>query len=364
MKQSEHEGKINLVRYYLKTNELEGILLSRRDSFAWLTCGGNDSVFQFTETGMVDILITAQEKFLIASEVEKYRLADEELNGLGFEVVGYDWYASREKVIADLTASKRIACDTYGLPFPNVFDSFRLLRYTLLDEEIIRFRELCRLTAIAVQTACLEIKQGESEFEIAANLSCKLLRHGIKTPVLMVAADDRIRKYRHPMPADRKVGKYALVVVGAEKHGLYASMSRMISFGEPSVEILKKQNACMEVDAEMIQSTIVGASVSNILRNGISRYAASGYPDEWKFHHQGGATGYHAREYIATFESAETVKNNQAFSWNPTIAGTKCEDTYLITEKGQEILTESCEWPVKTIDAKYGEIKRPDIMIR
>ena len=55
-----------------------------------------------------------------------------------------------------------------------------------------------------------------------------------------------------------------------------------------------------------------------------------------KFYHQGGATGYETRDYIATPNSSLIVQPNQAFAWNPYIKGAKSEDTILVTEKGYE----------------------------
>jgi Xaa-Pro dipeptidase len=65
----------------------------------------------------------------------------------------------------------------------------------------------------------------------------------------------------------------------------------------------------------------------------------------------------------------EVVLENQAFAWNPSIAGTKSEDTILVTRSGIEILTQcSPTWP--QIPGHAGnagnadELARPDILIR
>ena len=360
----EYETKEIRIMDFLQSNHLDGILLSRRDSFAWVTCGGDNSVFKYTEQGVADILITKENKYIILSEVEKYRILDEEISGQGFKVVGYDWYGGREPAIKKSITGKKIVSDTGAYGLQNVFKSFRILRYSLLPQEILRFRALCEATSKAVGEVCYELKKGNSEYEIAANLTERLLRQGIKVPVCLIAVDERIKKYRHPIPGNKKAEKYVLVSVGSEKYGLFASLSRMVSFGEPSDEIIKKNEACMRIDAEMISNTAVGVKVSDILNCGVAAYAANGYPDEWKMHHQGGSTGYHAREYLATFDIKDKVMNNQAFSWNPTIAGVKCEDTYLIKESGQEILTTIEKWPVKDIKASNGIIKKPDILIK
>ena len=364
MRMYECEAKINKIRDFMDTHNYNGMLLSRRDSFAWLTCGGDDSVFQHTEQGVADLLITQDGKYAILSEVEKYRIPDEELGGLGFEIIGYPWCRNKWETIQKLATGKRIASDTGTFGFANELEDFRVLRYSLMLQEVGRLKEVCRISAQTMGQVCRELQPGDSEYEIAAKLTERLLRQGIKSPVCLIAVDERIKKYRHPAPGEARLQKIALVVIGAEKYGLFASLSRMVCFGEPSEEIQKKNAACMNVDATMIVQTRAGSEVSDIFRCGVNAYEKNGYPDEWKYHHQGGATGYHAREFLATFDSKEKVLLNQAYAWNPTIAGTKCEDTFIVTDDGPIILTETEDWPIRKIETAYGTMKRPDILVK
>ena len=57
---------------------------------------------------------------------------------------------------------------------------------------------------------------------------------------------------------------------------------------------------------------------------------------------------------------ARIDRDHQAFAWNPSIAGTKSEDTVLITHSGAEVLTQTPDLPVLESDS----IERPDILIR
>ena len=74
-------------------------------------------------------------------------------------------------------------------------------------------------------------------------------------------------------------------------------------------------------------------------------YADVGFSGEEQKHHQGGAIGYRSREWIAHPASEETVQERQAFAWNPSITGTKVEDTALLTERGIELISSSPGWP-------------------
>lgn len=69
-------------------------------------------------------------------------------------------------------------------------------------------------------------------------------------------------------------------------------------------------------------------------------YAEEGFPQEWSLHHQGGLTGYASREIIATPKTLQEIKVDQAFAWNPSITGTKAEETFILDESGPEVITQ------------------------
>jgi antitoxin VapB len=88
-------------------------------------------------------------------------------------------------------------------------------------------------------------------------------------------------------------------------------------------------------------------------------YAETGYPDEWKKHHQGGTAGYEPREYLSVPGSTDRVAAGQVYAWNPSITGYKSEDTILIGDAKNEVLTEMSDWPYLTVDG----INRPAILV-
>ena len=59
------------------------------------------------------------------------------------------------------------------------------------------------------------------------------------------------------------------------------------------------------------------------------------------------------RDYLVTPGETRRVVENQAVGWNPSITGTKSEDTIL---SSGEVLTEMKNWPVRG--------SRPDILCR
>jgi len=357
--------KDNLTRDFLDKKGLDGILLRRRDSFSWVTGGKVNHIIGSTEYGFVDLLITKDRKYCIANNVERFRINDEELDGLDYEILSFNWWDdTTQSIIKNIIGSGKLGCD---FDFPgsvNVFEEFKELRYSLLPVEIDRYKEVSRLCARAVEDTCREIYRGETEHEICANLVHKVMANGIDPMVALVASDERIFRYRHPVATDKKIGRYAMVVVCGRKYGLVANLTRFVHFGEPSEEIRIKREKVLNIEAEFITNTIVGRNVSDIFKDGIKAYDEAGYPDEWNLLHQGGPTGYNTREYIVTPDIKGTVHLNQAFTWNPSISGTKSEDTFIVTQNGNEIITNTNDWPMVEVKSISGKkLLRPDLLI-
>jgi Xaa-Pro aminopeptidase len=148
------------------------------------------------------------------------------------------------------------------------------------------------------------------------------------------------------------------------KWGLGCFATRLVHFGEPPTELRDRHASCCYVDACLNLETVPGADVATIFRKATAAYEETGHADEWRLHHQGGSTGYAGREYKAHGEIEETVLTNQPFAWNPSITGTKSEDTIITTESGQRFLTDPAGWPTLTVQYEGTTLERPDILVR
>ncbi|MDY7220989.1 hypothetical protein [Halalkalibacterium halodurans] len=63
-------------------------------------------------------------------------------------------------------------------------------------------------------------------------------------------------------------------------------------------------------------------------------------------------------------DAQELIQANEVYAWNPSITGTKSEDTILVTESGPEILTLGKEYPLMTVTVAGCTYERPDILVR
>jgi antitoxin VapB len=135
-----------------------------------------------------------------------------------------------------------------------------------------------------------------------------------------------------------------------------------VHFGQLPEELRRKAEAVARVDAALIAGTCAGRSLEEILQDGIRMYAETGYPEEWKLHHQGGLAGYEPREIVARPGETAQAADNQAFAWNPSITGTKSEDTILVGAEGSTVLTEIEDWPMLSLVINGQEYRRPAIL--
>ena len=105
--------------------------------------------------------------------------------------------------------------------------------------------------------------------------------------------------------------------------------------------------------------------MAEIFAAGVKAYRDSGFPEEWRQHHQGGPTGYAGRYFKATPTEERKVIADSAFAWNPSITGTKSEDTILIAGKKEpEVISTTPGWPMVETVYKGIKISRPAILIK
>jgi len=359
--------KHQLVAVYLKQHHLDAVLLSRRCNFSWYTSGAHNHVAEAADIGSSWLLVDRHGARVLANNIEAQRLAGEGLRGTGIEVVEFPWFdgAGQREVFAKLLGPARLAVDAKA-PFadaPLLGADFDRLRWVLTAGEIERYRALCDDTVSAIESVARAARPGCSEVDLAAELSSGLRRRGCLPWVLLVGADDRLERFRHPLPTDLRVRHRFMLVTCAERGGLLAACSRLASFGTISAELARKHQAVANVDTALICSTRPGATLGELFSIAQEAYAANGFPDEWRMHHQGGSCGYLPRELKAAPGDPTVALADQAFAWNPSIRGTKSEDTILCRPGGAELLSRPTDWPTIIGQWKGRCLARPDIRV-
>jgi Xaa-Pro aminopeptidase len=352
------------VRKFLQAHGLRAVLLKRQANFSWMTCGGLNAIGIATELGGTSLLITEDAKYVISTNVEAPRMIQEEdVERMGFTVKTHSWYEDLEApILRSLVGKGLVACDVFVPDTRLMAEDIARLRYSLTPGEVERYRWLGDRVTQAVEKVALETRRGEKECEVVGRLCRELWKDRIDPVGVMVAADDRIRRFRHPIPTEQAIDKFLMISVNARKGGLIVCLTRFVHFGSVPAALQNQYETNVFVDCTLMADTRPGTPAREVFQKGLDAYRERGFPDEWKLHHQGGPIGYQQRDYRVRPETQDIIQENQGFAWNPTITGTKSEDTILATSSGPEMITRPAVYPTISMEVAGVKFTRPAIL--
>jgi Xaa-Pro aminopeptidase len=342
--------KLALLRDTLRQAGAGAIRLRGIDWFAWVTAGGSSAVLHTAEVGIAEVLVTQEEACVMTDDIEAARLRDEELApGFSFHVTPWAEVELRERYVRAAAAERPVLSDrpfNGEQPLPN---ALRHRRMVLLPSEQERYRVLGREAAEAMTEVLHAARPDWTEYELAGAGARALWRRGIHPALVLAAGARRLPLYRHPTPSSEPLGGQAMLVFCARRHGLYANLTRFVAFG-PAPE---QQQELMAIEATGLAAVTPGNSLSAVYHAFAQAYNHADHPDAIRDHHQGGITGYLAREIVATPSTASELEAGMAFAFNPSLPGLKIEDTFLLGAQGLENLTCDPGWPALDVHGRH-----------
>lgn len=342
------------IRALLDESQKDRLHIQQTNNIAWFSAGADASIPANSETGVYSILVDRQRRTIVANTIEITRLrAEENFEALGFDYQISDWYAETPLDLPNLISDH-----------PNqAGPAVQRLRWILCEGEIERYRALGRDCADALEEAARAVSPGDTEFDLAARLDAACRRRGGLAIVNLVATDERISRFRHPLPTMKKLEKVAMLVVCMRRGGLIAAATRFAHIGALPAELEAKMRKAAAIDAAAIAASSPGRTLGDVFADLQAAYAAQNESDQWKLHHQGGLIAYRGRERIATPNDPTPIQDHQALAWNPSIVGAKSEDTILLDGTAFEIITSGTGgWPMIDIDTAGKRISRPWIV--
>ncbi len=336
----------------------DGLIIERAINLAWLF-GGRFHVNVAAEQGLAAVFISQQRIESAVSNIEQVRLAAEE--GLSADSVhAYPWFdgAAREAVVRRWREQGRVVTDSEAA------EAMLRLRIRLDAEQVDAYRQLGRRTSWAVEEACRLARAEDTEADLAARVAALCVAQGLDAVVLLAAGERRAGLYRHPLPTSERLGRYAIVSLCARGSGLVAAATRTVAFAGLPEELARRYDAVLRVEARMLAATQPGVPLAEVVREAQAAYAEQGFPDAWTEHHQGGLIGFQSREVRADLEQSLPVPSLAAVAWNPSVAGAKAEDTFLITASGREWLTGTHHYPQTQVRVDQVTLTRPWVLVK
>ena len=359
---TELEGKLEAMRRQMRAAGLGALRLRGTDWFAWATCGGSNTVLLTTDSGIAEVLVTAQDACVLTDEIEAERLRREELPS-GLEVLACRWTERpgawdalvRERASGATVASDRPEAGESVLP-----PALVAARGSLVADELTRYRALGRDAAEALTEVLLAARPEWTGWQLAGAGAQALWSRGIEPALTLVGGERRLPVYRHPTAAAEKLGGRAMLVFCGRRHGLFANLTRFVYFRAPTAEERALDRAVGEVEADALDALRPGVTLGGMYDLFRQSYRRHGHPGGERKHHQGGICGYLSRDAIALPGSAVAVSRDGAVAFNPSLPGAKNEDTLVVGDDGLEVLTLDPRWPSRTVRGR----QRPDLLVR
>jgi Xaa-Pro aminopeptidase len=342
---------------------VEGLLISEQDNFTWLTGGGSPrSVLDSAAAPC--LFFTHDQRWILCCNVDSQRLFDEEVDGLGFLLKEWPWHWSREQLLADLCHGRKVAADQRRNGTEFIGERLRRRRRTLDRYEQACYAALGQTLAHALEATCRNLNAGETEREIAGQLSHRLLHRGVQPLVLSIAADGRSRLYRQPGFTSAPASKYVVITATGRKYGLSATASRTVCFDEIDPDLQREHSAATKVSAAYIAATWPDAVPREVLQSGRRIYQLCEFEHEWQLAPQGWITGRATVEMPLTPKTEELFTSSWAVTWRASAGAAVNCDTFIVSDDGPKNITPVEYWPLRRIRIQGAEFLRPDILQR
>jgi Xaa-Pro aminopeptidase len=359
----EFEHKLRRMLALLDEHDLDGLLLQRVSSFAWATCGVRADVNLASTTGVARLLVTRKGRYLITTNLESSRYEqDARISEQGWELCVSPWYTDQD-LLSHLANGLRLGADSL---YPGALDltgQVAQLRSTLTVREMERMRSLGQLCTEIVESAAHEARPGMREEELAARIACRAAQMQVQPITDIVASDERITAFRHPLPSSKRIDRLVMLVLCGRKDGLVCSITRFVHFGPIPAQLAGDNFKAARIAAVGLHFTRPQAYWDDVFSRIQQAYAQAGHPDEWVVHHLGGPAGYEPREAFARPGLHWPVETGQAGVWNPSLGAARSVDTFLVGEQCNELVTISPEWPRQVVEVEGANYPRPDILV-
>ena len=356
MRLCENDPRIRQLSALYERGDYSALVLTKAPTLSWLL-GGRVQIGIAGDGAVCKAVVRDGAVTVLTNNIEALRLAEEEFGPVP-RIVSTPWQ--------DGAAACRAEAEAAG-PNPLYEEAcaaeVAALRTVLLPGQEAEAQQLADLCAAAVTETAGRVRPGMTEFEISGLLSQSAVSRGLIPNVLFTPADGHIARYRHALSGPYPLEKLVMLSMGAQKNGLYCSITRFVSFGTPDAATLDAQEKTCRVAAMLYSSTRPGTAYGPLYAAVEARYAEVGAAGQLALHHQGGLGSFQTRENRLNPDLPGQVQAHQLYAWNPSVTGFKSEDMLLVGETENRILTHTPDFPHKTFAYGGREWQMPQILI-
>lgn len=362
-RRAELDERQAVVAALLAETRCEQLLILEPPNLAWFS-GSPLSRGALDPAEQPALIVSANQRWVVCSNVDSHRLFETHLDDLGFQLKEWPWHAGRDQLLADLCEGRQVACDRHVRDSVPVSEKLRQIRLVHGTRALALLRDLGRYLARALEATARNVEPGETEAEAAGHVAHRLLRRGIDPIAIHAAADFRDVDDARPGFSDNPIQRAISLTAVGRRDGLHIAAGRTVWFHEPDAEVRNQFEAAGAIAAGREMALAAGRSIAEVFQAGQKIAEAVGAEHAWRSATMGHFTGWLPVEQMLTPTAKPVLLTHQAVTLQTRVgAGATC-DSYLITESGCERLTSDDEGPLRRYRFGSATLDLPDVIRR
>lgn len=233
-----------------------------------------------------------------------------------------------------------------GKELTDITDKIQSLRDIKSQEEIDNIVQAQKVTELAFDSALNIVKEGMTEYELAAYIEYIMLKNGCQLAFDSIVAfgDHTSSPHAHRSMKKLKKGDFITMDIGAKYNGYCADMTRTVCFGSPTSEQKEIYNLVLEAQLyalDNLKAGMSGAQGDSLARDYFRQHAV----DKYFTHSLGHGVGIDIHEGTGlTPRETNILKKGMVVTVEPGLYldgrfGVRIEDMALINENSVKSLT-------------------------
>lgn len=344
--------KLQKLRTEMKNREIEAVLVTSPYNLRYIT--------EFTGTAGLAIVTPDQAVFITDfryteqanEQIKEFRVVQAEKNLMDQAVqtvssLGIQKLAFEQDYMTYSTAVQyKEKMDVELEPISNLIEKIRMVK---TPEEISILKAAAKIADDAFEHICGFIRPGLKEIEVSNELEFFMRKQGATSSSFDIIVASGLRSaLPHGVATDKVIetGDMITLDFGALYNGYISDITRTVAVGEPSAQM--KEIYDIVLKAQEIGVEKIGPGMSGIEADALGRdyIKSKGYGEAFG-HSTGHGIGLEVHESPGlSFKSETVLEPGMAVTvepgiYLPGVGGVRIEDDILITESGNERLTNS-----------------------